>query len=945
MAYPGRHRSVERGPQTEEGRRVNEGIGWRARSAGTASPRWDLISDSPSELLAELHNARQALRHGLFLEAESCAARLLGHLEGDRIRRWLTSPAMVDEVRAAGYLVGGLAGFSAGRVETGETLLNLGIETMEGVLRHNVRVDPAAIEDYGRALLHVGQHEAAAETVTRELAAGATMDSAFVRDLADVLQSRGRADLASSLLRTAQARDPEDADLARSLALVLDGTDDAATAAEAHVFAGMLLANKARFEEALDHLARAIRLAPRQAEPRFARCFVLLAQNRIADACEATRRLLDDYPELPGAHALRAIAVARAEEPEEARVVVEAALRQFGPEPMLLDAQARVAMALGDVDRAVGSLDRLLAQHPGDVTWLALKAQLLLERGPATEDTVAIGRKLVTLEPSSVDYRLMLVQALVALGQKGSALEELDSALTVHPNDPRLLGERAILLSQENQHALAVAAGKAALARDPWLLGVAAHVAASLLALDELEGALVYANDALSGSPDMTLARRTRGLVLCKREKYADAAADLRMLAERDLADSEVRESLSKCLVELGKTALKGGARDRHSLDETRQQLKQAADLDPENAWAHLYLGETLRRLGDYPAARECLDKAVAAAPDEALVVGTRGQVLRALGDPSAIEDLRRALQLDDGLAWVHGELGEALRVAGHIREARMELERAVELRDDDAWIWASKGAAELADSAWDAAAASLEKALSIQSDYLWAIAVRGSLRYRLDDLQGALDDVERAVQDPNLTWHLGTLGLILLDLERDPTEAERAFRTALERGAAANGVHIGLGEALMRQGRPDDARRQFELVVSSEVSSDSPAIAWSERGWSLLRLGRCEEAVEAMGEALARDEKQVSHAFDLALALLCAGRGELAVEEYSDAIARLRTIRHTGRRSSLIRMAKRDIKYVTPQFGVAAAPETAEILRQLDATPTSSSKREKVDD
>jgi len=74
----------------------------------------------------------------------------------------------------------------------------------------------------------------------------------------------------------------------------------------------------------------------------------------------------------------------------------------------------------------------------------------------------------------------------------------------------------------------------------------------------------------------------------------------------------------------------------------------------------------------------------------------------------------------------VHGELGNALRVTGQLREARLELERAVELGSDDAWTWANKGAAELDDSAWTKATKSLERSIELNPDFGWAVGLRG---------------------------------------------------------------------------------------------------------------------------------------------------------------------------------------------------------------------------
>ena len=69
-----------------------------------------------------------------------------------------------------------------------------------------------------------------------------------------------------------------------------------------------------------------------------------------------------------------------------------------------------------------------------------------------------------------------------------------------------------------------------------------------------------------------------------------------------------------------------------------------------------------------------------------------------------------------------------------------------------------------------------------------------------------------------------------------------------------------------------DEGRRRYEEEED----------LWELVGWCELRLGRYQDAVATLREALRRDGRWIAVRFDLALALLCAGERSRAFLEYS---------------------------------------------------------------
>ena len=92
-----------------------------------------------------------------------------------------------------------------------------------------------------------------------------------------------------------------------------------------------------------------------------------------------------------------------------------------------------------------------------------------------------------------------------------------------------------------------------------------------------------------------------------------------------------------------------------------------------------------------------------------------------------------------------------------------------------------------------------------------------------------------------------------------------------------------GLANVLRRMGHVREADRLCEEVVDEgRRRYDAEEDLWELVGWCELRLGRYQDAVATLREALRRDGRWIAVRFDLALALLCAGERSRAFLEYS---------------------------------------------------------------
>ena len=148
-----------------------------------------------------------------------------------------------------------------------------------------------------------------------------------------------------------------------------------------------------------------------------------------------------------------------------------------------------------------------------------------------------------------------------------------------------------------------------------------------------------------------------------------------------------------------------------------------------------------------------------------------------------------------------------------------------------------------------------------------------------------ALDELEDAVrQEPSNAalhtargWALENLGP-----ERLP-QARAAYEAALELDPSAMWAKEGLSNVLRRMGNRREADRlSLEVIEEGRERYEREEDLWELVGWCELRLGRYDDAVTTLGEALRRDGRWIAVRFDLALALLCAGDRSRSFLEYS---------------------------------------------------------------
>ena len=183
--------------------------------------------------------------------------------------------------------------------------------------------------------------------------------------------------------------------------------------------------------------------------------------------------------------------------------------------------------------------------------------------------------------------------------------------------------------------------------------------------------------------------------------------------------------------------------------------------------------------------------------------------------------------------------------------------------------------------------------------------------------LKAATLATELAPRDPGAhtvrAWALENLGGPHLD------EARIAYETALGLDPHALRARVGLADVLHRSGRSEDAEQLYcSIAADTDASHPEDAASLELEGWSLYRIDRLDEAIATFRKALEREHGRIAVRFDLALALLAAGRIDEAVRAYEDAVDGVMETEPERRRAPLI-VASEDLAEA-----LAAHPELA---------------------
>jgi tetratricopeptide (TPR) repeat protein len=371
------------------------------------------------------------------------------------------------------------------------------------------------------------------------------------------------------------------------------------------------------------------------------------------------------------------------------------------------------------------------------------------------------------------------------------------------------------------------------------------------LASRQTDAAVKMASAAVDAAPRMAMAWVALGEALRAAGKTGDAERAYRHALCLDGRNALGRMGLGELKTATGRA------------EEAVQEFELALERYPALLGAHLGLGNALAMMGRNQEALDRYGRALALRPHFPEAEFAAGFVLARLGRMKDAEiRYRRALieRPDFAAAWMN--LGSLLREQGQDVAAGAALQRAAELRPDFVAGWVNLAILERERGRLAAAEMYLRKAFELNPSQVETLVAWCQFRVAENDLAGA--------------W-----GWLRWAMARVPHHAETANMQ---------------GILLHREGRFGEAVEAFERA---EGLGSTPAS--SNRGNSLLDLGRMEDALRAHEKAVDREPTHPGAIYNLALTQLRLGEWEHGWTNY-EARWRFREVHRRPRRFSVPR-------------------------------------------
>jgi tetratricopeptide (TPR) repeat protein/SAM-dependent methyltransferase len=199
------------------------------------------------------------------------------------------------------------------------------------------------------------------------------------------------------------------------------------------------------------------------------------------------------------------------------------------------------------------------------------------------------------------------------------------------------------------------------------LRSMLAHASAELQR-GRLQSAEGLYRSALDREPRNAEATHFLGLCLCQAGRGDEGLSLMRRSVELNGAQIMYRQNLGLLLAQHGR------------LDEAESCLRDAIVRQPR-APLYNFLGTVLHRRGEFRAAVDAYEKALALDARDANVHVNLGYARFELGEiAAAIAHYRKALELEPGNAMAHNNLGNALQAQGEAGAAEAAFRRAVQI-------------------------------------------------------------------------------------------------------------------------------------------------------------------------------------------------------------------------------------------------------------------------
>ncbi|GEM_PF-3180376 len=526
----------------------------------------------------------------------------------------------------------------------------------------------------------------------------------------------------------------------------------------------------------------------------------------------------------------------------------------------------------GEVEEALQELEKALALDPHDHWARVLRAQALWSLDHQEVALYDLGR-LVQERPDDTFVRYVLGDLLRQRGDLDAAEQHLRAALDLDPTSGPLWESLASLLQDRGEREASLDAWRHAVTLAP--TSVSALVGAAELAIDAVSPDRPDEADdllarALAVAPESPVVHALLGELARRREQWEVALGHL----DRAVA---LAPEYAWALGTRGQVYAAVPGR----LPDAVRDLVEADRLERDQPWVLAALADAYVDAEDLGRADEVLGRLTVLQPHVAAWWLVRARVLLALGRPDRAEPvLREALDAVEDPAEVRNELADLL-VTDDRPEAAVEVVEGTppDEADDRLRLTGAKALANLGEST--RARDALLALVGSEEVGVDAAAVLGEV-CRIAGWYGEAEHwlgvAFDGVGDEASAWLRGSRGA-LRRATGDLAGAEADFRAALAQQADNAFALAQLADLLVVGGRVDEG-----LALVADVAEPSVDLR-AMHGFLLRQVGRLDEALDVLHDALWASPDSAMVLRILGGALVAARRSDEAVEHLNRAV------------------------------------------------------------
>ena len=692
---------------------------------------------------------------------------------------------------------------------------------------------------------------------------------------------------------------------------------------------GIIEAERGKFDIALDAFERAQILEPSDTSLTFRKGEILRLLGRFDEALTT----LSSVPESAGeyVHSLGSLGATLRSlgKHNEALAALDRALERQPAYPFALMQKAELLVEARLEDEAIELYKRAVEADASVISMRLRLVELLRGRG-RFQEAVDVSNALLSEQPGQLEALAAKAAALVGLGKRDSAIEVADQALKLEPDfvPGRVIKGEALMGAMRLKEA--IEEFRHALRLNPELDATRFLLAESLRLLGQYDESIVELDALLARNADNAAALGTKGQILASQGSREEGIA----LLERAVT---IDPSLNWAYLSLGQNL-----QVTHRSKEAIVVFDKILERMPADVVTLGWKGDALLELGRYDEAVAALDRALDVEPENVFSMATKGQVLNAQGKSrDGLDLLTRAVEIDEEAArarggslaapWAQFTLAEALRVAGRAEESLAVYDKVLAREPGRTDALGGKGAALMALERYEEAMPWLDSAIASAPVYDFGVSSKGALLLDCGEMEAAVDVLAPVTDGADASaWALLVRGFGLRVLGRYP-EAEQLLSRSVELAPDLTARHL-LADVNSYLGQHEKAKALYLEIVNG-TSLDSEPDTLAILGWCRFGLEEFDTAVQCLVDAVSRGRKMAHAQFDLALALLCSHREDLAVREYERGLEMASKDHHPWRRRGLFKVALQDIAIAHGRYPhVADNARTEEVRSRLRA-------------